>query len=86
MVRFWPQCWFGPHIFEDSCKELPSAFEPSKNTTMQATQPLPAALPSILVLTPNQTPTPTPTKSTTTATALCRDADTPVKAPVPVGI
>ena len=57
----------------------PSAFEPSKNTTTQAAQPLPATLPSILVPTPNQTPTPTPTTSTATATALHRDADIPVK-------
>src|SRR5271155_1427231 len=57
----------------------PSAFEPSKNTTTQAAQPLPATLPSILVPTPNQTPTPTPTTSTATATALHHDADIPVE-------
>ena len=53
----------------------PLAFEPSKNTTMQATQPLHATLPSILVPTPNQTPT----TSATTATTLHRNADTPVE-------
>lgn len=57
----------------------PSAFEPSKNTTTQATQPLPVTLPSILIPTPNQTPTPTPTTSTATATTLYHDADTPVE-------
>ena len=36
------------------------AFEPSKNTTTQAVQPLSAHLPSILVPTPTPTPTPTP--------------------------
>ena len=36
------------------------AFEPSKNTTTQAAQPLSAHLPSILVPTPTPTPTPTP--------------------------
>jgi hypothetical protein len=35
-----------------------SAFEPSKTTTTQAAQPLPARLPSILVPTPTPTPTP----------------------------
>ena len=35
-----------------------SAFEPSKNTTTEAAQPLPAHLPSILVPTPNPTPSP----------------------------
>ena len=49
-----------------------SAFEPSKNTTMQAAQPLPAHLPSILV----PTPTPTPTPSAATAITLHHDADT----------
>ena len=44
-----------------------SAFEPSKNTTTQAAQPLPAHLPSILVPTPTQTPNPTPSPSFTTA-------------------
>jgi len=33
-----------------------SAFEPAKNTMMQAAQPLPAQLPSSLVLTPNPSP------------------------------
>jgi hypothetical protein len=49
-----------------------SAFEPSKNTTMQAAQPLPTHLPFILV----QTPTPTPTPSAATAITLHHDADT----------
>jgi hypothetical protein len=40
-----------------------SAFEPSKTTTTQAVQPLPARLPSILVPTPTPTPNPTPTPS-----------------------
>ena len=35
-----------------------SAIEPSKTTTTQAVQPLPAHLPSILVLTPTPTPIP----------------------------
>jgi DDE superfamily endonuclease len=47
-----------------------SAFEPSKHTTTQAAQPLPAHLPSILVPTPTQTPTP----SAATAATLHRDA------------
>src|SRR5271155_4817223 len=49
-----------------------SAFEPSKNTTTQAAQPLPANLPSILV----PTPTPTPTPSAATAITLHHDANT----------
>ena len=54
-----------------------AAFEPSKNTTTQAAQPLPATLLSILIPTPTQTPT----TSTTTATAL-HDANTPVEGPL----
>ena len=51
----------------------PSAFKPpSKNTTTQAAQPLPAHLPSILVL----TPTPTPTPSAAAMSTLHNDADT----------
>lgn len=50
-----------------------SAFEPSKHTTTQAAQPLPAHLPSILVPTPTQTPTP----SAATAATLHHDADIP---------
>ena len=42
----------------------PSAFEPAKNTTTQAAQPLPAQLPSILV------PTPDPSPATSVATTL----------------
>jgi hypothetical protein len=64
-----------------------SAFEPSKNTTTHAAQPLPAHLPSILVPTPTQTPSPTPapspTPSATTVTALRHDADIPEEASVP---
>lgn len=45
-----------------------SAFEPSKNTTTQAAQPLPAQLPSIL--SPIPTPTPTPIMSAATANTL----------------
>ena len=47
-----------------------SAFEPSKTTTTQAAQPLPAHRPSILVL----TPTPTPTPSAAATTTLHHDA------------
>jgi DDE superfamily endonuclease len=47
-----------------------TAFEPSKNTTTQAAQPLPAHLPSILVPTPTPMPIPTPTP-------------TPIPTPVP---
>ena len=49
-----------------------SAFEPSKTTTTQAAQPLPAHLPSILV--PVPTPTPTPTPSAAATTTLRHDA------------
>ena len=52
-----------------------SAFEPSKNTTMQAAQPLPARLPSVLAPTPTQTPIPTPTPSATTTAVLHHDAE-----------
>jgi len=48
-----------------------SAFEPSKNTTMQAAQPLPVQLPSIL--SPIPTPTPTPIMSAMTAETLEHD-------------
>jgi hypothetical protein len=58
------------------------AFEPSKSTTTQAAQPLPAHLPSILVPTPTPTPIPTPTPSAATTTALCHDVDMPALAPV----
>lgn len=56
------------------------AFEPSKNTTTQAAQPLSAHLPSILVPTPTPTPTPTPIPTpiptpTPSATLHCDDAD-----------
>jgi hypothetical protein len=61
-------------IWPLNCDAIPlSAFEPLKNTTTQAAQPLPAHLPSILVL----TPTPTPTPSAVTAITLHHDADTP---------
>ena len=53
-----------------------SAFEPSKTTTMQASQPLPARLPSILVLTPNPTP------SAAAITTLQHDAAMPETTPV----
>ena len=63
-----------------------SYFEPSKNTTTQAAQPLPAHLPSILVPTPTPTPiptpVPTPTPSAATAAALHHDSDIPVEEPV----
>lgn len=53
-----------------------SAFEPSKTTTTQAAQPLPARLPSILVPTPTPTPIPTPTPSVAAiTTALGHNAD-----------
>ena len=45
-----------------------SAFEPSKNTTTQAAQPLPAQLPALL--SPIPTPTPTPIMSAVTVDAL----------------
>ena len=48
-----------------------SAFDPSKNTTTQAAQPLPAHLPSILTPTPIPSPIPTPTPSATTTTLHC---------------
>ena len=54
----------------------PSAFEPSKNTTTQATQPLPAILPSILVPTPNSTPT--PLTSAAASTALHCNTNSPI--------
>jgi hypothetical protein len=51
-------------IWPVNCHAIPlSAFEPSKITTTQAAQPLPARLPSILVRTPTQTPITTPTPS-----------------------
>jgi hypothetical protein len=52
---------------------LLSAFEPSKNMTVQAAQPLPAQLPSVL------SPTPTPTPSAAAANALEHDVDIPVE-------
>lgn len=58
-----------------------SAFKPSKNTTAQAAQPLPAHLPSVLVRTPTQTPIPTPTPSAAMTATLCHDADTLGEAP-----
>jgi hypothetical protein len=54
----------------DRCAIPLSAFEPSKTTTAQAAQPLPAHLPSILV----PTPTPTPTPSAAASTTLHHDA------------
>ena len=60
-----------------------SAFEPSKNMTTQAVQPLPAQLPSILspiptpTPTPIPTPTPTPIASAATANTLECDDVTP---------
>jgi hypothetical protein len=51
-----------------------SAFEPSKNTTTQAAQPLPARLPSVLVLTPIPTPTPSAAQPPTA---------TPIPTPAP---
>ena len=59
-----------------------SAFELSKTTTTQASQPLPARLPSILVPTPNPTPAPTPTPSAAAITTLQRDAAMPETTPV----
>ena len=44
------------------------AFEPSKNTTTKAAQPLPTHLPSVLTLTPIPTPVPSPTPSATPIT------------------
>jgi hypothetical protein len=63
-----------------------SAFEPSKNTTTQATQPLPAHLPSILVPTPTQTPILTPTSSAATTTILRHNAEMPAQSPAPEGL
>ena len=51
------------------------AFEPVKNTTTLAAQPLPAQLPTILT----PTPTPTPTASFVTATALDPDVNGPLE-------
>ena len=59
-----------------------SAFEPAKNTTTQAAQPLPAHLPSLLVPTPTPTPIPTPTPSVAATAALHSDAETPAQGPV----
>jgi hypothetical protein len=59
-------------IWPVNCDAIPlSAFEPSKNTTMQAAQPLPAHLPSILTPTPIPTPILTPIPSATTTTLPC---------------
>lgn len=57
-----------------------SAFEPSKNTTTQAAQPLFAHLPSILVPTPTPMPIPMPTPSATTTIPLHCDANIPTEA------
>ena len=59
-----------------------SAFEPSKSTTTQTAQPLPAHLPSILVPTPTPTPIPTPTPSAAMTMALHHNVDMPALAPV----
>jgi hypothetical protein len=56
------------HPFDQNAIPL-SAFEPVKNTTTQAAQPLPAQLPSVL--------TPTPSPATTAAAVL-----TPLATPV----
>lgn len=67
-------------IWPVDCHAIPlSAFEPSKNTTTQAAQPLPAHLPSILVPTPTQTPITTPTPSVAAATDIL-----PVEEPEPL--
>jgi len=65
-------------IWPLDCDVIPqSAFEPSKNTTTQAAQPLPARLPSIL--SPIPTPTPTPIMSAATADTLEQDDTTPTE-------
>ena len=52
-------------IYPFNGNDIPlSAFEPAKNTTTQAAQPLPAQLPSILV------PTPDPSTATSVAATL----------------
>jgi hypothetical protein len=67
-------------IWPLNCYAIPvSAFKPSKNSMTQAAQPLPAALPSILVPTPTQTPILTPATSTATTTTLHHNAETPVR-------
>ena len=53
-----------------------SAFEPAKNTTTRAAQPLPARLPAILVRTPVPTPTPSPTTTPAPSVAPTRAAST----------
>ena len=69
-------------IWPLDCHAIPiSAFEPSKNTTTQAAQPLPAHLPSLLVPMPTPTPVPTPTPSAMTTSDLRHDADTSTQAP-----
>jgi hypothetical protein len=61
-------------IHPHDCNAIPeSAFEPAKNTTTQAAQPLPARLPSLL------TPTPDPSPAVSAATTL---ATTDVSPPV----
>ena len=68
-------------IWPLNCHAIPlSAFDPSKTTTTQSAQPLPAHLPSILVPTPTPTPIPTPTPSSM-ANAPSRNADTPTQEP-----
>jgi hypothetical protein len=63
-------------IWTLDCHAIPlSAFEPSKNMTMQSVQPLPAHLPSILVPTPTHIPIPTPTPSAAMEAALCPDVN-----------
>jgi hypothetical protein len=74
-------------IWPLDCHAIPLlAFEPSKSTTTQAAQPLPAHLPSILIPTPTPTPIPTPiptpAPSAAMTTALCHDVDMPALAPV----
>jgi len=74
-------------IWPLDCYAIPlSAFEPSKNTTTQDAQPLPAHLPSILVPTPTQTPIPTPSPSAATTTILRHDAEMPAQSPAPEGL
>ena len=59
-----------------------SAFEPSKTSTTQSAQPLPAHLPSILVPTPTPMPIPTPAPSAATTTMLHHDAGMIAEAPI----
>jgi len=71
-------------IYPLDCNAVPlSAFEPAKNTITQATQPLPAMLPSLLILTPAPSPAvsaapgPSPHVSVS-ASASADDASAPV--------